>query len=114
MAEFFRSLRVGQSETECLESNTPVTFVFRLFTGVICLDILKDQWAAAMTLRIVLLSLQALLSAAEPDDPQVSRFPQQRNNIVLDLRILRCPEIGSKRQSRVIGFDSDPDIPFCD
>ncbi|XP_003741326.1 ubiquitin-conjugating enzyme E2 K [Galendromus occidentalis] len=39
-------------------------------TGVICLDILKDQWAAAMTLRIVLLSLQALLSAAEPDDPQ--------------------------------------------
>jgi len=26
--------------------------------------------AAAMTLRTVLLSLQALLSAAEPDDPQ--------------------------------------------
>ncbi|XP_060064778.1 ubiquitin-conjugating enzyme E2-22 kDa-like [Ylistrum balloti] len=39
-------------------------------TGAICLDILKDQWAAAMTLRTVLLSLQALLSAAEPDDPQ--------------------------------------------
>ncbi|PFX34352.1 Ubiquitin-conjugating enzyme E2 K [Stylophora pistillata] len=39
-------------------------------TGVICLDILKDQWAAAMTLRTVLLSIQALLSAAEPDDPQ--------------------------------------------
>jgi len=34
------------------------------------LDILKDNWAAAMTLRTVLLSLQALLAAAEPDDPQ--------------------------------------------
>ncbi|CAG2116181.1 unnamed protein product [Medioppia subpectinata] len=39
-------------------------------TGAICLDILKDQWAAAMTIRTVLLSLQALLAAAEADDPQ--------------------------------------------
>jgi len=39
-------------------------------TGAVCVDILKDQWAAAMTLRTVLLSLQALLSAPEPDDPQ--------------------------------------------
>lgn len=39
-------------------------------TGAICLDILKDQWAAALTIRTVLLSLQALLAAAEPDDPQ--------------------------------------------
>ena len=39
-------------------------------TGTICLDILKDQWAAAMTLRTVLLSIQALLTAAEPTDPQ--------------------------------------------
>eukprot|EP00729_Bicosta_minor_P009549 gene9549-5748_t len=54
-----------------------VKFVTRIWhpnissqTGMICLDILKDQWAAAMTLRTVLLSIQALLSAAEPDDPQ--------------------------------------------
>jgi len=39
-------------------------------TGAICLDILKDAWAAAMTLRVVLISLQALLGDPQPDDPQ--------------------------------------------
>ena len=47
-----------------------LSYHFRSATGAICLDILKDNWAAAMTLRTVLLSLQALLAAAEPDDPQ--------------------------------------------
>ena len=53
-------------------------------TGAICLDILKDQWAAAMTLRTVLLSIQALLAAPEPDDPQdavVARQFQENNKI---------------------------------
>jgi ubiquitin-conjugating enzyme (huntingtin interacting protein 2) len=49
-------------------------------TGAICLDILKDQWAAAMTLRTVLLSLQALLAAAEPDDPQDAVVASQYKN----------------------------------
>ena len=40
--------------------------------GAICLDILKDQWSPALTLKTALLSLQALLSSPEPDDPQVS------------------------------------------
>lgn len=39
-------------------------------TGAICLDILKDQWSPALTIKTALLSLQALLCAPEPDDPQ--------------------------------------------
>ncbi|VDK33175.1 unnamed protein product [Gongylonema pulchrum] len=39
-------------------------------TGTICLDILKEQWAASLTLRTVLLSIQALLTLPEPSDPQ--------------------------------------------
>lgn len=39
-------------------------------TGAICLDILKDQWSPALTIKTALLSLQALLSCPEPNDPQ--------------------------------------------
>lgn len=39
-------------------------------TGAICLDILKDEWSPALTIRTALLSLQALLCSPEPDDPQ--------------------------------------------
>ena len=41
--------------------------------GAICLDILKDQWSPALTLKTALLSLQALLASPEPNDPQ-ARF----------------------------------------
>ena len=37
--------------------------------GRICLDILKDKWSPALLIRSVLLSMQALLSAPNPDDP---------------------------------------------
>mmetsp|Transcript_16699 Transcript_16699/g.27083 ORF Transcript_16699/g.27083 Transcript_16699/m.27083 type:complete len:155 (+) Transcript_16699:110-574(+) len=37
--------------------------------GRICLDILKDKWSPALQIRTVLLSVQALLSTPEPDDP---------------------------------------------
>ncbi|CAG5118025.1 unnamed protein product [Candidula unifasciata] len=37
--------------------------------GRICLDILKDKWSPALQIRTVLLSIQALLSAPNPDDP---------------------------------------------
>ena len=39
-------------------------------TGAICLDILKDRWSAAMSLRTAMLSIQALLMSPEPSDPQ--------------------------------------------
>jgi len=49
-------------------------------TGAICLDILSSKWAAAMTLRTVLLSIQALLESPEPDDPQDAVVAAQFNN----------------------------------
>uniref|UniRef100_A0A7S1KSU4 E2 ubiquitin-conjugating enzyme n=1 Tax=Percolomonas cosmopolitus TaxID=63605 RepID=A0A7S1KSU4_9EUKA len=37
--------------------------------GRICMDVLKDKWSPALQIRTVLLSIQALLSAPNPDDP---------------------------------------------
>ena len=38
--------------------------------GAICLDVLKDAWSPALTLKTALLSVQALLASPEPKDPQ--------------------------------------------
>jgi len=46
-------------------------------TGAICLDILKDQWSPALTIKTALVSLQALLSAPEPTDPQDAEVAKQ-------------------------------------
>lgn len=37
--------------------------------GRICLDVLKNHWSPAMQIRTILLSVQALLAAPNPDDP---------------------------------------------
>ena len=42
--------------------------------GAISLDILKDQWSPALTLRTALMSLQCLLASPVPEDPQ-ARLP---------------------------------------
>lgn len=45
--------------------------------GAICLDILKNEWSPALTLRTAMLSLQALLSTPNPDDPQDAQVAGQ-------------------------------------
>ena len=45
--------------------------------GAICLDILKNEWSPALTLRTALLSLQALLSCPVPEDPQDAQVAAQ-------------------------------------
>lgn len=37
--------------------------------GRICLDILKEKWSPALQIRTVMISIQALMSSPNPDDP---------------------------------------------
>lgn len=52
-----------------------VRFLTRIYhpnvdrVGRICLDILKSKWSPALKIQTVLLSIQALMSAPNPDDP---------------------------------------------
>jgi len=39
-------------------------------TGAICLDTLSQKWSPVLTIQTALLSLQSLLAAPEPSDPQ--------------------------------------------
>ena len=48
--------------------------------GRICLDILKDKWSPALQIRSVLLSIQALLSSPNPDDPLNNEAATQWKN----------------------------------
>merc|ERR1711990_1227031 len=45
--------------------------------GRICLDILKDKWSPALQIRTVLISIQALMSAPNPDDPLNNEAAEQ-------------------------------------
>ena len=50
-------------------------FLFFL-QGNICLDILKEKWSVALTIRTVLLSITSLLDDCNPADPLVGDIAQ--------------------------------------
>lgn len=43
----------------------------------VCIVIIKDKWSPALQIRTVLLSIQALLSAPNPDDPLANDVAEQ-------------------------------------
>ena len=45
--------------------------------GGICIDILKDQWSAALRLNTVILSLSSLLANPNPNDPLVPEIANE-------------------------------------
>ncbi|KAH8965239.1 hypothetical protein BDL97_04G107200 [Sphagnum fallax] len=48
--------------------------------GRICLDIFKDKWSPAFQIRTILLSIQALLSAPNPNDPLAENIAKHWKN----------------------------------
>ena len=60
-----------------------VTFTTKIYhpninaTGMICLDILKDQWTPALSIGKVLLSISSLLTDPNPRDPLMGDIARQ-------------------------------------
>lgn len=77
-------------------------------TGAICLDVLKSEWSASMTLRTILLSIQALLTAPNPSDPQDAVVANQcMNNTELFQRIAKYWAVSYAGASRTGDINLD-------
>ena len=88
-------------------------------TGAICLDVLGKEWSPALTIRTALLSIQALLSLPEPDDPQdaevAAMYKQNRPMFIQTAKYWTstfAQEIGDKTQEdsiqRIVEMGFDP------
>eukprot|EP01138_Halocafeteria_seosinensis_P005449 gb/GECG01005570.1/.p1 GENE.gb/GECG01005570.1/~~gb/GECG01005570.1/.p1 ORF type:complete len:221 (+),score=32.57 gb/GECG01005570.1/:1-663(+) len=83
-------------------------------TGAICLDILKDQWSPALTLKTALMSLAALLSAPVPDDPQDAQVASQYKNDYKkwERKAKMWTQKYAKKEDRSSGLSGGVDVDF--
>lgn len=84
--------------------------------GRICLDILKDKWSPALQIRTVLLSVQALLSAPNPDDPLANdvaeHYKKDEKGYVLHHLAGLHASSGPVTIYSPLTFDLSPHMPF--
>lgn len=74
--------------------------------GRICLDVLKNNWSPALQIRTILLSIQALLGAPNPEDPLNEAVAKQwkvsSGNVAIGRRMLiRCYRRIRQKPSRL-------------
>lgn len=83
-------------------------------TGAICLDILKDQWSPALTIKTALLSLQALLCSPEPDDPQDAQVANmyKQDRAKFDITAKFWTETYAKETNRELAINAVCEMGF--